>query len=299
VLAAREGGDIRGLLALGFVRSQLFGRYLVSLPYLNYGGVLADDDVVARLLIDRAINLADHLSVRYLELRHEDAVEHPALISRDGPGKVHMRLPLPRSREALWEEIPSKARNQVRKGQRTDGVISWGGTELLPEFYAVFTQNMRDLGTPTYGKSLFRTALEEFHGDAEICVVRCEDTPAGAALLVHGAGTTEVLSASTMRRYNPLCVNMLMYWHLLERAVDRGQNTFDFGRTTPGSNTFNFKRQWGARPTSANWQYYVRSGTPSDMRPDNPRYRRFIDLWRRLPVPVTRWIGPSIVRGIP
>jgi hypothetical protein len=92
---------------------------------------------------------------------------------------------------------------------------------------------------------------------------------------------------------------MLMYWNLLERAVRRGQAVFDFGRSTLDSNTCQFKKQWGARPEEAHWQYYVRRGTVGDMRPDNPRYQRFIRLWQRLPVGLTRLIGPLIVRGIP
>src|SRR5262249_10928622 len=99
--------------------------------------------------------------------------------------------------------------------------------------------------------------------------------------------------------FNPSCANMLMYWHLLERAVRRGQGVFDFGRSTKGSGTFKFKEQWGALPAPAEWQYYLRNGTVGDMRPDNPHYQRLIRLWRRLRVSVPRLLGPPIVRGIP
>src|SRR5262249_13531282 len=102
-LEAVEGDQTRGLLPLAYVRSLLFGRFLVSLPYLNYGGVLADDDAALRLLVDRAVQLADQLEVRYLELRHEGAIEHPALTHRLN-SKVHMRLALPTQAEELWEQ---------------------------------------------------------------------------------------------------------------------------------------------------------------------------------------------------
>jgi hypothetical protein len=92
---------------------------------------------------------------------------------------------------------------------------------------------------------------------------------------------------------------MLMYWHLLERAVQRQQAVFDFGRSSPDSPTYRFKEQWGAKPEPARWQYHLRSGTVKDMRPDNPRYQRFIRMWQRLPVALTRLVGPWIVRGIP
>lgn len=297
-LEAVDGNRTLGLLPLTYLNTRLFGRFLVGLPYLNYGGAMTDDEATALRLIDRAVELADQLDVRHLELRHERAVDHPALVQRPG-SKVHMQLPLPATTEELWKAIPSKVRNQVRKGQKSELTIAWGGEELLPEFYAVFSENMRDLGTPVFSRSLFRSALRRFRDRAEFCVVRIARRPAAAALLLHGWGVTEVPSASSLRRHNNKCANMLMYFSLLERAVSRGQETFDFGRSSPESSTYQFKRQWGAAPSPAAWQYYVRSGNSSDMRPDNPRFHRLIRIWQRLPLGLTRLIGPPIVRGIP
>jgi FemAB-related protein (PEP-CTERM system-associated) len=297
-LEVGDGAGRRGWLGLAYVRSVLFGRFLVSLPYLNSGGVVATDDATACRLLDRAVQLADELDVRYLELRHERPVEHPALTARLN-SKVHMRLPLADTAARLWQQIPSKVRNQVRKGQKSGLGVVWGGEDLLPEFYAVFSHNMRDLGTPVYGRGLFRAVLRQFPERAELCVVRAGAKAVAGALLLHGRGVTEVPSASSLRAYNSTCANMLMYWRLLERAVERGQAVFDFGRSTRDSGTYDFKKQWGARPHPAEWQYYVRAGSAGDLRPDNPGYRRLIDLWRRLPVGLTRLLGPAIVRGIP
>jgi FemAB-related protein (PEP-CTERM system-associated) len=187
----------------------------------------------------------------------------------------------------------------VRKGQKSDLAVSWGAHDQLSDFYAVFCRNMRDLGTPVYGRRLFTAILDQFPDRAEICVVRAGNLPVGGALLLHGWGVSEVPSASTLRSHNHTCANMLMYWHLLERAVQRGQHAFDFGRSSHDSPTMRFKRQWGASPTNSEWQFYLRSGAAGGMRKENPRYQRFIRIWQRLPVTLTRWIGPRIVRGIP
>jgi FemAB-related protein (PEP-CTERM system-associated) len=296
-LEAVQGEQTCGLLPLAYVRSLLFGRFLVGLPYLNYGGAMADD-ATARRLIDRAIELAEELDVRYLELRHERAVDHPALAPGLG-SKVHMRLPLPATAEELWEALPSKVRNQVRKGRKGGLRVAWGGEERLGSFYDVFSRNMRDLGTPVFGRGLFRGAIRQFPGRAEFCVVSAGDRPVAAALLLHGWGVTEVPSASSLRSYNATCANILMYWNLLERAIGRGQEVFDFGRSSPESGTYQFKKQWGATPVPAEWQYHVRTGSAAELRPDHPRYQRLIRTWQRLPVGLTRWIGPWIVRGIP
>jgi FemAB-related protein (PEP-CTERM system-associated) len=271
---------------------------LTGLSYLNYGGVIADDPVIAHQLIDRAVALADELDVRFLELRHEHPCAHPRLVTRTG-SKVHMRRSLPATPGQLWDELSAKVRNQVRKGTKSELTVAWGGEERLGEFYAVFSRNMRDLGTPVYSRRLFREILQQFSDHAEFCIVRAGPTPVAAALLLHGWGVTEVPSASSLRSHNHSCANMLLYWKLLERAVERGQGVFDFGRSSPESNTYRFKKQWGATPFPAQWQHYVRSGSASDMRPENPRYAGLIHLWQRLPVGLTRWIGPAIVRGIP
>src|SRR5207245_721823 len=96
----------------------------------------------AAALIDRAAQLADELRTRYLEVRNTWALEHPRLSPRVGT-KVHMRLPLPGSVTALWEGIPGKPRNLVRKARQGNLTVVWGGADLLQEFYGVFARNMR------------------------------------------------------------------------------------------------------------------------------------------------------------
>jgi FemAB-related protein (PEP-CTERM system-associated) len=297
-IEAVEDGRLRGFLPLAFVNSLLFGRFLVSLPYLNSGGPVAEDAVIVLRLVDEAVRLAEKLDVKHLELREEQALQHPAL-DRQNTTKVHMRLALPPDADELWRQLSAKVRNQVRKAQKSDLTVAWGREELLPEFYAVFSRNMRDLGTPVFGRALFQSVLRQFPERAELCVVRASRQAVAAALLLHGWGTSEVPSASSLREHNASCANMLLYWHLLERSVQRGQTCFDFGRSSVDSPTYRFKKQWGAQPAQAHWQYHVRAGNPTDVRPDNPRYQRFIRWWQKLPVPVTRWLGPRIARGIP
>ena len=298
VEARAPSGAPCGFLPLAYVGSLLFGKFLVSLPYLNSNGVIAQCPDVQTALVSRAVELADELNAKHLELRHEAPVEHPALNGRM-TSKVHMRLALPDTPETLWKGFDTKVRNQIRKGEKSGLTVAWGGEELLSPFYAVLSHNMRDLGTPVYGRPLFRAILRTFPGDAELCVVRVGDIPVSAALLLHGPGVTEVPTASSLREYNATCANMLMYRHLIERAVSRRQTLFDFGRSTADGPTFKFKKQWGAAAHAATWQYHLRAGELGEMRPDNPRYQKMIRLWQRLPVRLTRYLGPAIVRGIP
>lgn len=297
-LEAVENENTVGYLALALVDSLLFGRYLVSFPYLNYGGVQADSDDVSARLIDRAVELADRLKVRRLELRHEHPVAH-AKLGHTRTDKVQMRLDLPGTVATLEKELDGKVRNLVKKGRKSNLEVLWGGLERLDDFYAVFCENMRDLGTPVYSRRHFASILEQFPDRAELCVLRHEGKAVSGALLLHGWGVTEVPSASALRSANKLSANMLMYFHLLARAVERGHDVFDFGRSTPDSGTYEFKKQWGAEPSDTTWQSYLRVGSLEETRPDNPKYQRRIRTWQKLPLWLANAVGPWIVRGIP
>lgn len=299
LLQATEGGRVVGLLPLAFVRSILFGRFLVSLPYVNWAGVIADSETAARALLERALEIAEALNVRCLQLRHESRWAHPSL-AHELTGKAQMRLSLAPQIDDTWKRLRSVVRTQVRKGEKQGFTLHWGGLELLDEFYHVFAENMRDLGTPVFGCSLFRGILLRFFPEeAELCVVRADGKAVGGALVIHGPGLTEVPSASVLREYRSTAANSLMYWRLIERATAREQQVFDFGRSTIGSSTYDFKIKWGAQPHPVTWQCFLRKGTAVDLRPESGKYDLMIAVWQRLPVWFTRWIGPPIVRGIP
>lgn len=303
-LEAREDGQVHGVLPLVLMKSLLFGRHLIGLPYVNAGGCLVPEssrrEEIEGLLIDEAVRLADRWDVRYLELRNEREISHPAL-TKERRGKVLMRRELPQEWETLWGEFSPKVRNQVRKGEKAGLQVAWGKEDLLRPFYEIFAETMRNVGTPVYPKQLFSEILRRLPDEAEICVVSMANgRPVAAALLVHGRAITEVPSAGALRFSHTFCANMFLYWHLLRHTVEtRHARFFDFGRSSRESNTWRFKKQWGATEVPIVWKYYVRHGTIDDVRPDNTGYSLAIRVWKRLPVWLTKIIGPPIVRGIP
>jgi FemAB-related protein (PEP-CTERM system-associated) len=296
-LVAESEGRVVGVLPLVFFSSRVFGRFAVSLPFVNYGGVLADSRAAEAALLDAAVSATAAAGGSHLELRHLSRT-FPALAARRH--KVAMRRPLEDSTDRLWNGLDRKLRNQVRKAEKSALEGDAGGAERLDDFYAVFARNMRDLGTPVYGIRFFREVLAAFPDRTRVFVVRHEGRPV-AASLVHWRGSTiEVPWASSLREFNPLCANVLLYWHMLRFAVERGFAVFDFGRSTPGEGTFQFKRQWGAEPGDMVWEYWTAAGRRAPaLDPHNPKFALAIRMWQRLPVPIATAIGPLVVRSIP
>ncbi len=331
--AVDDSGAPVGWLPLGFVQSLLFGRFLVSLPYLNVGGVQTDSPDAAAKLIDAGCELADLLKVKFMELRSEKEYSHPKL-TFTRTEKVHLRLNLPETQDQLWKSIGCKARNQIRKGEKAGLTVQWGCSDkIIDDFYEIFAVNMRDLGTPVYGKNLFTQIRNQWNSAVDSSVDLADKAPfqvlfavvysssgepAAGAYLTFGVNPnadpdssktvpsqtpvllhTEVPSASCKRKFNADCANMFLYWQLLKKSIEYKQNIFDFGRSSIDSPTYRFKTQWGAKPCPAYWQYYLRNANPDCMRPDKGGYGTAVRLWQKLPVWIASLIGPSIVKGIP
>lgn len=296
-LEARDGGRIVGVLPVVEVKSWLFGRALSSLPYVNYGGILADSSAVAEALVGAASALAAERRLDHVVLRHRARVV-PALPARTH--KVTMILELQPDASRMWDALDRKVRNQIRKAEKSNLEGVAGGVELLDEFYAVFARNMRDLGTPVYGRALFAEILAAQPADARLHVVRLSGQPIACALTYGYGNTLEVPSASSLREHRALCPNHLMYWSMIQHAIASGRTRFDFGRSTPGDGTYAFKEQWGGKPEQLYWEYALlgKAELPAEDR-HNASYQKKIEAWKRLPLPVTTVLGPRIARCVP
>lgn len=297
-LTARDGtGAICGVLPLVRFNSWLFGRFLVSLPFVNYGGILASHDAARTALLDAAVDLAGTYACRHVELRHVDRQLPRAPVKQH---KVTMLLPLEGTVEAAWKRLDGKVRNQVRKAEKSGLVSTVGGTELLTEFYPVFARNMRDLGTPVYARGFFEQILAELPDRTRVFVVRKGVTPVAAGIGCVWRDTIEVPWASSLREYRQLCPNMLLYWAVITHGVEAGLRTLDFGRSTPEGGSYQFKRQWGAEPVPLHWEYWLPEGHPiPDQGPTNPKMQTAVAVWQRLPLALANTLGPYVVRVIP
>lgn len=296
-LVARRDRRLVGVLPLVFVRSWLFGRSAISLPFLNYGGVLADDAAVAEALVVAARGAAAAVSSSHVELRHTER-QYPSLPCRRH--KLAMRMALPGTAEELWASLDRKVRNQVRKAQKAGLTCVEGGAELLGEFYGIFARNMRDLGTPVYPKALFTETFCAFPERARVFVVRQSQRPMAAGISLQTERAVLNPWASSLRESRPLSANVLLYWRMLEHAVESRAGVFDFGRSSPESGTHQFKLQWGATAEPLSWEYVLLTRPePPDQSPSNPNFQAAIAAWKRLPLPIANMIGPVVARSLP
>jgi FemAB-related protein (PEP-CTERM system-associated) len=293
---AERAAPIVGVLPLVSFRSLLFGKFMVSLPFVNYGGVLADDDAAARALVDAARAEAERRGAASVELRHTRRM-FPDLPAKQH--KVAMTLALPDAVESAWEGFDTKVRNKIRKPAKSGFEAVAGGRELSGEFYTVFARNMRDLGTPVYSRRLFEEVLMTIP-ESRAYVVRFGGSPVAAGIAIGYRSWVENPWASSLREYRPSNPNMLLYWTMIQDAIARGYRVFDFGRSTPNEGTYHFKKQWGAVDSPFFWEYVIENGRQlPDLSPKSRKFNAAVSVWQRLPVAVAGLLGPRIVRNIP
>jgi FemAB-related protein (PEP-CTERM system-associated) len=210
--------------------------------------------------------------------------------------KVNLVLPLPDNPDRLWRGLDAKVRNQVRKAERSGLILEFGGSDGLDGFYGCFAANMRDLGSPVHSRRFFETIFASFGTDARTVLVRHGRMVVGGLVALNFKDRLVVPWASALRQYRALCPNMLMYWGALRRGCEEGFACFEFGRSTRGSGTYDFKRQWGAVEESLFWYTIALRGRASALSSDEGRRAIFARLWRRLPLPVSQWVGPRLRR---
>ena len=296
-LMAEEGGEIVGLLPLVWQKSFLFGSFLTSLPFLSGGGILASSKAAEDALLKEAIALAGRLGARHLELRFRN---DPRLGLPTKTNKVALTRAIGPDSEEMLRNLPHKVRSDVRKAMQSGFTAELLGEEALDDFYRIFAINMRELGTPVYSKRFFQEILKAFPSVTHICLVRLGGKTVAASFLM---GYREVIEAgwsASLYEYLRLKPNMFLYWSTFCLAGRKGYRVFDFGRSSVGSGTHRFKLQWGSQEVPLYWAYWLPEGTASpELNPQNPRYRVAIKVWSRLPVGVTKILGPRVARCLP
>jgi FemAB-related protein (PEP-CTERM system-associated) len=288
--------QVVGILPIIVMRTGLFHRALVSMPFADYGGICAETEATRQALLAEAIRLMQRYGAQYLELRQMTLSSD---VDAERVDKVDMLLDLSPGTDGLWQSFPSNVRNHVRKALKSGLKAEFGGGELLDDFYGVFEVNMRDLGSPVHSKGFFRQIFRYFGDKTKCLILRDGRTPVGGAVCFVYKNTLMVPWSSSRRDYFSKRPNHLLFWEAMQYGCNYGLKLFDFGRSSKDSGTYIFKAQWGAQPVQLHWVYYSRQRLPMSVPSIDSQQHSFVtEVWKTLPVAVTRVVGPWIRKHI-
>lgn len=295
-LLVSEGDEIRAVLPLFEVRGLLSGHVLISVPYGVYGGLCGTDPMARKALLEEARRLALGLGVRHVELRHLDNLV-PDLPTKSLYATFCRTLSA--DPEETFAAIPRKQRRMVRQGIK-HGLEARQGWEALAEFYKIFVVSRRRLGSPPFPRRLFEAVRDHFGKEAQLLTIwHAGKMVAGVISFFYEDRVMPYYGAALPEAFS-LAVNDFMYWELMRQSCLAGYRVFDFGRSREGSGSYDFKRHWGFEPRLLAYQYLLMNeSTIPNISPSNSRLRPFIEAWKRLPLSVTAWLGPTLTRRLP
>ncbi len=295
-LIARAGEEVRGVLPLFILQNRFFGTHVSSPP----GAISALDEAAGRALLDAAMALAEEVDADDLLLSASTRVWDGDLITIQR--HCTQRIALPDKSESLWKTVSRHKRKNINKAERSGVTATIGGEEQLDFFYEVFAQNLRDLGTPVFAKSLVQNIFREFPDQTHIVVTEVEGKPVGALLFFTWKELIHAQWAATFREFRDFRPNDMLYWAMLKWGCENGYRVCDTGRSQWGSGNFKFKELWGAEPVPLYYQSFMRRGTSVpdfELKVERDfKFRFIVQSWQRLPVPVTRLVGPYLRKNL-
>lgn len=308
LIARRASGDdmigrICGVLPCHIIHSALFGRALVSCGFAVDGGVLADDAAGAEALMTAMWQLAEQRSCPSLELRGGMMPLDPQWHCNSETYLGFART-LTADDEAELLAIPRKQRAEVRKAikhqQAGDLIVETGSTERDRDWhYRVYSESVRNLGTPVFPRALFDNVLDHFAADADILTVLHKGAPIASVLSLYHRGAVMPYWGGGVWDARRLRANDLMYYTLMNHARARGCDRFDFGRSKAGTGAAAFKKNWGFDGAPLYYATRTADGAaPRDTNPLSPKYQARIKLWQKLPLPLANRLGPLIAKGL-
>jgi FemAB-related protein (PEP-CTERM system-associated) len=295
-LMAVRGGGLEGVLPLFEVRGLLGGRGLVSVPYAVYGGICAASAPARGALVEAARQLGRRIGAEYVELRHRPGqqVELPTKNLY-----VTFSRPISASDEENLNAIPRKQRRMTRQGLK-HGLRAEIGLRHLDAFWAVYAHSVHALGSPVFPRRLFRAIAQEFGKECELLTIWKDERMVSGVLSLFYEDQVLPYYGGALGEALPYAVNDFMYWELMCHVSKAGYRTFDFGRSREGTGAYHFKRHWGFEPVPLPYQYILADGRAMpNLSPSNPKMQMAVRTWKRLPLPLTKIVGPMLTRYLP
>jgi FemAB-related protein (PEP-CTERM system-associated) len=294
---AVEHAEIVGVLPMFIANNFLTGKVLISTPFAVYGGILASHNGAHEALRDQMKALAYQEGVQHAELRNSFAHQVSGFSGVDRYC-TFTRDVKPQAQDELLGALPQKTRNMVRKALKQN--FTTRKARDLDSFYGLLLETYRRHGTPAFPKHFFTTIAEKFGHEVDVREVLLDGKVIAASLNFLYGRQMHTYYAASSRDCWKLNVNDFMYFDHIMWAGQNDCDMFDFGRSKIGTGPFEFKKHWGAtmRPLPYEVMLVKRRELPNFSQ-TNPKFDMAVRVWQKMPLAVTRLIGPRLVALFP
>ncbi len=299
VLVVHRGdGRIDGGVPLAIFDQMFTGKAMISMPYLNYGGLLGGSDAVRGDIVGACREILASSGAKYMEFRHVGR-SIGRLANQTKEHRVTFRMDVGRPADEILRGLRRQTRTRIRKIERS-GMTSYYGQDRLDHFYKLFSVAMREHGTPVMPQRFFESVLEHLADHAKFMIAYKDNRPVGGKLVLMFKDRVTMVWGCYPHRYRDYLANYFLTWELIKKLADSPIRWLDFGRSPRKGGGFTYKSNWQPEFTPLYNDYLLSDQNEIPLlKPENPKFRLAINTWKRLPVWVTRQIGPRLAKYFP
>jgi serine/alanine adding enzyme len=295
LLTVRQGSAIVGGVPLVLFDQPLTGKAAISMPYLNYGGLLADDAEIAEQLLAACREFANGAGLDYLELRHTGK-SITKLADSTIQNRVTFRLEIGAAAEDVLRGLKKQLRTRLRKVDQMN-LTAYQGKGRLDHFYGLFAEAMREHGTPVLPKRFFALVLDHLGENANIMLAYRGNRAVGGKIFFRFRDRITMVWGCFPNRHKHLLANYFLTRELIRQYAGGEYTLLDFGRSSRSGGGYSYKSNWQKEEIPIYTDYIASDPTRiPNLKPENARFKLAVALWKRMPLGLTRLLGPRLSR---
>jgi hypothetical protein len=296
-LAAIDNSRLCGVLPLYHIKTARGKDMLMSVPYAVAGGIVADNDDAATLLLEKAIDLSRQFNSCNITFKQYKIKISGELRTDDN--YYNRELNIARDHNEIWTEISDANKEFIEGSGKYDLVLEYPSNDVN-SFYKLLLKHHHVRGVPCVSRNwiadliafkMYSVAVLKLNGNivAGTMVKEFKDTVSFPFTCIPDMSEKSRMSACNL------------YWKLITHFASRGRRIFHSGRIPVTDDTDAYRLGWGGTKYNYYYQYYPdNSSVKSEYAKKKGRKREIFEAcWKMMPLSLARRVGPVIVRQFP
>lgn len=302
--------NLHAVVPAFLTKSIIFGSALKSMPFHIEGGAVLDRTSPAaeetkRVIVDHLYYLQKEYKLNAIDIKYRDGSLNSA-VAKHQHRLYHTYFryacDLTRGEEALFRALRKDTRNSIRRSQKF-GVKAWVGDSAddIDRFYDLYLDWSKGIGLPGHSYRFFREIWDRFYprGMAGIAFATIRGRYVASKLFMIDPDSKCVfqnwgaMTSFDLKKYQ---VNSGIFWAEMQWAIQQGLHRFDLGVTSEHHTGSNYYKQGWATDKTAIAFTNLGDLSKAPCRNDHSDGKILRTVWKRVPKPVSRHVGPRILR---
>jgi len=289
--------ELSALLPFMEVNSRFTGRRGVSLPFSDYCDPIIREEIVARRLLEHAIDFGKTSYWKYLDMHGGEILFQGKNPSGEYYGHL---LDLKDEPDKMLKQFRGSTRRSIKKAVKSGVEIHKSNSlQSMQDFHRLHCLTRKRHELPAQPFHFFKKIHEHIISKKSGFVIKasCCNKIVGAAVFFHFGKKALFKFGASDLKFQHLRMNNLIMWEAIKWYAKNGYESFCFGRTDMENlGLRQFKQGWGTKEYRIKYFKYDLN-TDSLTRPNTDNMDLMLHLvFSRMPIPISRILGAFLYK---